>query len=114
MNLNGKQIISIIGAIVSALMIATSQLTDLFGPGVAKTIVSAAALSNMILSAVMIQLTGQGTMLKDVAAMPGVENIKVNASANSTLAVLAMDPAQDKISPTQAAMAAVTQTAKAA
>ena len=99
MNLNGKQIISIIGAIVSVLMVSTSQLTDLFGPGVAKTVISVAGLVNMILSSVMAALTSQGSTVKDVLAMPGVSSIGVNAKATQTLADMAMDPAQDKIGP---------------
>jgi hypothetical protein len=98
-NLNGKQIISIIGAIVSVLMVSTTQLTDLFGPGVTKTVVSIAGLSNMILSSVMAALTSQGSTVKDVLAMPGVEHVTVNAQATQTLAALAVDPAQDKIAP---------------
>lgn len=111
LNLNGKQVISIIGAVVSALMVATSQLTDLFGAGVAKEIVSASALGNMILQSVMISLTGQGNTVRDVLDMPGVEHINVNGAANQTLAEIAMDPSQIKISPTDAARDRVTQTA---
>lgn len=112
MNLNGKQIISIIGAVVSALMVATSQLTELFGAGIAKEVVSAAALINMILQSIMVQLTGQGSTVRDVLSMNGVEHISINSRANPTLAAIAIDPKVDKISPTQAAMATVAATAK--
>ena len=114
MNLNGKQIISIIGAVLSVLMISTVQLTDLFGSGVAKTIVSVAGMGNMILSSVMAVITNQGATVRDVLAMPGVEKITVNSQANQTLSSLAVDPNVNKISPTQAAMADVTATAKGA
>lgn len=113
-NLNGKQIISIVGVVISVLMVSTSQLTDLFGAGTAKTIVSISGLANMILQGVMTVITSQGSTIRDVAAMQGVEKITVNSQANSTLATLAVDPLQNKVAPTQAAEVAVTQIAKGA
>jgi hypothetical protein len=112
MNLTGKQILSIVAAVVSALMLATTQLTDIFGPTVAKSIVSVAALINMVLNSVVVALTGQASLIKDVAAMPGVEKITVNAQANQTLAAVAVDRAVDKVAPTQQAFDTVEQTAK--
>lgn len=112
MNLNGKQVIAIVIAILSVLMVSTSQLNDLFGPAIAKYVVSTAGLLNLILGSVMAALTGQGAMINEVRAMPGVEHIEVNAQANKTLAAIAVDPKADKIAPTPAAMQAVTQTAK--
>ena len=114
MNLNGKQIISIVGAILSVLMISTAQLTDLFGSGVAKSIVSVAGLGNLVLQSIMTAITSQGSQVRDVLAMPGVEKINVNAAANKTLAEIAIDPNVDKIAPTQRDLQQVTQTAKAA
>ena len=113
MTLNAKQIISIVGAVLSVLMISTAQLTDLFGPGVAKSIVSVAALVNTVLSSVMAVITSQGSTVKDVLAMPGVDKIDINAAANKTLAAIAIDPSVDKIAPTPQAMTRVTQTAQA-
>lgn len=112
MNLTGKQIIAIIAAVVSALMLATTQLTDIFGPTVAKSIVSVAALANMILNSVIAALTGQANLVKDVAAMPGIQSISVNAQANQTLASVAMDPKVDKVAATPQAVDRVIATAK--
>jgi hypothetical protein len=112
MNLNGKQVIAIIVAVMSVMIGSTAQLTDLFGVNVAKTIVSVASLGTSVLSAILAVLTSQGSMIMDVKNMPGVEKIDVNAMANKTLATIAVDPQQDKISPTPAAMDKVTQTAK--
>lgn len=114
MNLNGKQIIQIIGVIISVLMVSSAQLTELLGPGVAKTIVTIAGLSNMLLQGITVALTSQGSTVKDVLSMQGVEKIDVNGQANQTLAAIAIDPTQNKISPTPAARAEVTQTAQAA
>lgn len=114
MTLNGKQIISIIGAVLGVLMISTTQLTDLFGPGVAKTVVSIAGLVNTILSSVMAVITAtmpQGDQVKQVLAMPGVEKIDVNRNASPELAKLAVDPTVNKISATPEAQVAVANTA---
>lgn len=113
-NINGKQIIQIIGVIISVAMVSSAQLTDLLGAPLAKTIVTVSGLANMILQGVTVALTTQSAQVKDVLAMDGVEKIDVNAKANATLATLAVDPAVNKISPTPAAMQDVTATAKAA
>lgn len=112
MNLNGKQLISIVIAILGVLMISTAQLTDLFGPTLAKSVVSTAALLNSVLASIMAVITSQGSTVKDVLAMPGVDKINVNASANQTLAAIAVDPTINKISATPQAQAAVEATAK--
>lgn len=115
MNLTGKQILSIVAAVVSALMLATTQLTDIFGAPMAKLIVSGAALANMIISSIVAALTGQASLIRDVAAMPGVERISVNASANQALAAVATDASQPKVGATDAGTRATLQdTAKGA
>ena len=43
---------------------------------------------------------GWGGMVRDVAAMPGVESIKINSQANQTLASVAVDPEQPKVGAT--------------
>lgn len=102
LNLNGKQIIAIVGAVISVLMVSSAQLTDLLGPGVAKTIVTVAGLTNMILQSVTVALSTQTAQIRDVAAMPGVERISINAEATSAAAAVAVDPTQTKVGPTTA------------
>ncbi len=97
MNLNGKQILAIFGAVLAALMVSTTQLTDLFGPTVTKTIISTAGLIGLILNSITAAISGQGQMVRDVAAMPGVEKIQINSQANQTLAQVATDPQQPKV-----------------
>lgn len=97
MNLNVKQILGAIGVVLSVLVVSTAQLTDIFGPAVAKSIVSAAALANGMVSGWIMLVTGQAATVKEVAAMTGVEGIEVNAKANKTLAAVATDPEQPKI-----------------
>src|SRR5882672_6048885 len=97
MNLNGKTILAICGAVLSVLMVSTAQLTDLFGPGVTKSIISIAGLINMILNSVTVALSTQASLVKEVVAMPGVEPLRINANASQSLAALAFDPNQPKI-----------------
>lgn len=112
MNLNRSQILAISIAVLGVLMVSTSQLTDLFGPTVTKSIVSLASILNSVLGSILAVITSQGGQVRDVLAMPGVEKVTVNANANQTLASIAVDPLVNKISPTPAAQAAVTATAK--
>lgn len=100
MNLNAKQILAIATAVLAVLMVSTSQLTDLFGSTTTKSITAGAGLLNMILSSVLAVLTSQGSTVRDVAAMPGVEKIRINAQANQTLASIATDPTQPKVGAT--------------
>lgn len=102
-NLNSKQIIAIIGVVISVLMVSSAQLTDLIGPTAAKTTVTLAGLLNMLFQGITVALTSQTSTVNDVLAMPGIEKISVNAQANQTLSQMAVDPAQDKIAPTQSA-----------
>ncbi len=113
LNLNGKQVMAIAGAVLSALVVSTAQLTDLFGPGVAKTVVSAAGMVNLVLQSITAAITGQAQQVKDVLAMPGAEKLIINDNANKTLAALAMDQNVDKIGPARGQEAAIQATAQA-
>jgi hypothetical protein len=111
-NLNGKQVIAIIVAVLGVVMGSAAQLTDLFGAGNTKIIISVAGLLNSTLSAVLAIIMTQTAQVKDVLAMPGVERLDVNAKASPALAALAVDPAVNKIAPIPAAIDQVTKTAQ--
>lgn len=111
MKLTPLQIIGIILIVNGALIGSAAQLTDLFGPGTAKIIISVASLGNSIFGGIVTMISGQGAQIKNVLAMPGIDGITVNRQANATLAAIAVDPEQDKIAPTQAAAGAVASTA---
>lgn len=114
MNLNGKQIALIIGAIVSVLMVGGPQLTDLFGSVIAKNVVSGAGLINLMINAIMVALTGnisQDQQVRQVLAMPGIEPLQVNRKATPELAALAVDPTVSKIAPKASDQDEVTQIA---
>lgn len=112
MNLNLNQIIAIIVVILGVFVASTAQLTDLFGPLVAKTVVSASGLLMSVLSGILGVLTGQASQVKAVQSMPGVDNIVVNKQANPTLAALVVDPNQPKIVASPGAEAVIAATAK--
>jgi hypothetical protein len=115
MNLNSKQIIAIIGAIISVLMVSSAQLTDLIGAGWAKYIVTIAGLANMILQSVTVALTTQTAQIKDVTAMPGVAKVLFNEQATPAAAAIATDPTQPKAAATTPEVrATLIQTAKGA
>lgn len=113
MNITRNQWIAIFMLALGLIAGGTSQLTELFGAGVAKNLASSASFLSSFVAGLQIILGGQGMQVKDVRAMDGVQNIEVNAKANPTLAALAIDPAEDKISIAPGASAQVNQTAKA-
>ncbi len=97
-----------------------TQLTDIFSPFgsiaplIVKEIVSLSGFVSGVLGIVLTFSTGQGSQIKAVQAMPGIEKIVVNEKANATLATLAVDATQPKIETTPAAENAVAATARAA
>lgn len=110
------QWLGIILVINGALIGSTAQLTDLFGPNTVKIIVAVCSLGNSVGGGLVTFLSGQGSMIKTVAALPGVESISVNRQANTTLAQIAVSDSADsvKVKATPAAEATVEATAKAA
>lgn len=113
MTLNLKQWLAIVVAVLSAMAAATTQMTEIFGPTLAKSLMAGAGLLNTILSSILAIVSSQTGLLKDVQAMEGVDKIVVNKDASPALATLAVDPRQDKIESKLADVAAVSATAKA-
>lgn len=113
-NLTLMQWVGIVIGLNSLLMGSTPQLTVLFGQNSVPYIIAIATLGNGALGVVVAVIGSQSAQIKNVLAMPGVEKIDVNGQANPALATMAVDPTQNKISPTPAAMDTVTATAKAA
>jgi hypothetical protein len=100
LNLNGKQILQIVGVFISVAMVSSANLTTLLGAGVATTIVTIAGMANMVLQGVAVVLQTQTNQIKDVAAMPGVDRISINANASAEAAAVAVDKDQPKVGPT--------------
>jgi len=100
LNITSKQWFQIISGIISGLITGAALFNPLFGETLALQIVSVLGISNIVLSSIGTTLSGQGNLVRDVAAMPGVERVSVNASASSTLASVALDPAEKKVGAT--------------
>lgn len=111
-NLTLVQWIGIVIGLNSLLMGATPQLTVLFGATAVPIIVAVATLGNGALGVFVTVIGGLGTQAKNV--MADGSSIAVGPNASPALATLAMDPAQNKISPAPGAVAAVAAIAKAA
>jgi len=113
----------------TTLLGGASQLGDLsLSAVVVKAILAFATLGNGFLGGLVTMFGGQGTqtrnviadpaaqeaIVKAVLAMPGVENLKVNAKASATLATIAVDEGQPKIEAVPADEAKVVSIAKMA
>lgn len=111
-NITSKQWFQIISGINGGLITGAALLQTLFGQDLTLKIVAGLGVMGIIINSVGTALSGQGALVKDVLAMPGVDKIDVNGRANTTLAAIAVDPAINNIAPTVAAMDKVTATAK--
>lgn len=90
--MNAKQALSITLVVLGVMTASTSQMTEIFGVTTAKYIISIAGLLMSTLAGIQGVISSQGSLVKDVQAMPGIESIQVNKQANATLAALAIDP----------------------
>lgn len=113
MNINLKQALGGSVVVLAVLMISSANLQDLFGPGVAKKIVSGAAILNGICGGWLTILTSQTNVVYDASQTKGVE-VQVTAKASPTIAAMAVDPANSSIAPAHGQENAVADKAKEA
>jgi multisubunit Na+/H+ antiporter MnhF subunit len=99
-NITQTQWLAIGIGVLTGLTGLTTQLTTIFGPTTTTIILAADSIIVMIISVVLTVTTGQGSVVQQVAAMPGVTRISVNAAASPALAAVATDPATPKVGPT--------------
>lgn len=98
LGLNRNQWLGIAIVIVSALSISTANLTDIFGAGVAKVIVSACSMLTTIFGGIVTVITGQTGMAQQLGNLTGVK-VQVDATADPSLAKLAVSPDNNGIEP---------------
>jgi hypothetical protein len=98
-NITSKQWFQIISGINGGLITGAALLQTLFGQDLTIKIVAVLGIIGIIINSVGAALSGQGSLVQDVAAMPGVTRISVNAQASPALASVATDPAQTKVGP---------------
>lgn len=116
-NITSKQWFQIVSGINGGLITGAALLQTLFGQNTTLQIVAVLGIIGIIINSVGTVLSGpdsQTTQVKNVLAMPGVENLGVNAKASPDLAKLAMDRSVDKIAPVANAESVVAATARAA
>lgn len=111
-NLTSGQILALVICTLGVLTTSETQLDVVIGVTYTKVMIALSTISISVLSGWMAILFGQSSQIAAVSAMPGVEKITVNAKANQTLAAMATDVTQDKISPIPSETAAVAATAK--
>lgn len=112
MNFTSKQWFQIVSGVNGGLITGAALLQTLFGQDLTLKIVAALGIIGIIINSVGTAVSGQGNLVRDVAAMPGVERITVNTSASQALAQVATDPAQAKVGTTPQDRPAVMATAK--
>lgn len=97
MDLTSKQWFQIVSGVNGGLITGAALLQTLFGQDLTLKIVAVLGIIGIIINSVGAAVSGQANLVKDVAAMPGVERISINAMANPTLASAAVDPEQPKV-----------------
>jgi hypothetical protein len=110
--INAKQVVLIIMAVLGFTAGATTQLNDLLGPQVAKVVVSVATFVNGLMAAALAPFLSNTQTVRDAADLEGVQ-VRVGREATPQLAALAVDPANESISPARGQEAEVAQKAEA-
>ena len=102
-SITSKQWFQIVSGINGGLITGAALLQTLFGQDITLKIVAVLGIIGIIINSVGAVLSGPdspATQIKNVAALPGVEQIRVNASATNGVAAAAIDPTQPKVGAT--------------
>jgi hypothetical protein len=114
-NLTMLQWVGIIILFNGTVIGGTSELADLLIPAVAiKAIVAVCSMGNVFLGGLVTMFSSQGSLVRTVNDMPGIDKLVVNASANHVLAaaVVSDDPSTSKLEAAPGAAQAIAATAK--
>lgn len=98
--MNWKLLLNILSSVNGGLITGAALFNPLVGQSNSLIIVSVLGICQIVVSSINSNLSTQANTVKEVAAMPGVERISVNAQANPTLAQVATDPTQPKVGAT--------------
>lgn len=98
MNITSKQWFQIISGVNGGLITGAALLQTLFGQDLTLKIVACLGIIGIIINSIGTALSGQGSLVKDVANITGDDGkpavrINVNANAGAALASAAIDPA---------------------
>lgn len=112
MNITGKQWFGISGVILNVAMGSAALYTKVWGSDVSQVIILMLSSLNTAVSGISIVLGSQGSIVREVADMPGVNPITINAQANQTLAQVALDPSVNKVSASPEIITEIINTAR--
>lgn len=110
MQLNAKQIVLIVLAMLSFTATGIQLLEPVIGVGAVKAVGSIATFIGGLMAAAMSPFLSNSSVVLDAKAQKGVD-IFVDRTADPKIAVLAMDPLQDNIQPAPGEGAAVKKVA---
>lgn len=119
MNITSKQWFQIISGINGGLITGAALLQTLFGQDLTLKIVASLGIIGIIINSIGTALSGQGSLVKDVANITGDDGkpavrINVNANAGAALASAALDPALSNVgASTPEVRAVLTETVRA-
>lgn len=95
--MNWKVMLNTMSSINGGLITGAALLQTLIGQDLTIKVVAGLGIAQIIIGAIGGQLSTQANLVKDVAAMPGVDKVVVNANANQALAQAATDADQPKV-----------------
>jgi len=111
MNINAKQVVLMILAMLSFTATGISALDAVIGVATAKAIGAIATFVGGLMAAAMTPFLSNASTVKDAGSMEGVD-VQVSRSAPQNIAALAVDPNQPNISPAPGEASAVAKKAE--
>lgn len=110
--INAKQVVLMILAMLSFTATGISAMENVIGVTAVKAVASIATFVGGLMAAAMTPFLSNAQTVKDVAELDGVQ-VRVGREATPQLAALAVDPANESISPARGQEAEVAQKAEA-
>jgi hypothetical protein len=99
MKLTLQQQLTISAGVVGAATSAFGALNSVMTPTQALIGTVVLGFTSACLGVIGTVVSGIGSQISNVAALPGVDRISVNANATNGIAAAALDPAQSKVGP---------------
>lgn len=112
MNLNAKQIVLIVLAMIGFTATGIQQLEPVIGVVAVKAVASICTFVGGLMAAALAPFLSNASVVKDAGSINGVE-VKVDRNAAPAIAALAVDQSDNGISPVRGEEAAVSQKAVA-
>lgn len=111
--INAKQVVLMIIAMIAFTATGITALEPVIGVTAAKAVAAIATFLNGLMAAAMTPFLGNSSIVKDAGAIKGVD-VQISREAPQNIAALAVDAANESISPAPGEERAVAQKAAAA